>query len=523
MGNLTNRACGAQCGKADDKPGLIAPQWVGDLRKKVVFAPGVLKVGEGSFGQVLLIPAQAFKGIVASENPVAVKLMPRNNSSISGIDYDEIAMRESLVLSTVGNGACENIVRFFTWIQDKRLHCIITEYCSGGELLDQLVQTKDCTYSEATASGIVRQVLVALAHCHSLDVAHLDVKLENLLLANREDLGSLKLIDFGCALRTSMDGAPSSYEQFSGTLEYAAPEVLRTYARVEGDMLKAVDMWSVGVLTHILSTGEKPFDTNAQSFKDIEIKRKIFAGEYKVPEKVSPVLLDFISRLLVVDPQHRMTVVEAMMHPWISRPFGHADYDRYDPMVLAGLRDYNRQTLLKKHVASFLSKSLSTAERERIIASFSLVDVDGSGYLETSEIANILMVALNVDEDRAIQEAKEVFSEFDSNDDGVISIEEFSEVVLRGSLGLDSSRVRSAFRLLDKNNDGLLSKEEIVNALMEGREEQVKFNCQMETFIEGYLEKEIEVLISQADENSDGYISFEEFERSMKISFPLSV
>jgi len=303
-------------------------------------------------------------------------------------------------------------------------------------------------------------------------------------------------------------------------LEYAPPEVLKQYVRVQGEMLKAIDMWSVGVLAYILSTGEKPFDSKATNFRDLEIKRKIFSADFKTPEKVSPALLDFISRLIVVYPEDRMTVLEAMAHPWISRPFSHPDHDHFDPMVLAGLRDYNKQSLLKKCVASFLAASLTPIERERVVASFSLVDADGSGFLDTAEMVQILMVALSIDEEEALLEAKEVFSEFDSNDDGLISIDEFSEVVLRGSLGLDSSRVRNAFRMLDKNHDGLLSKEEIIGALVQRRHGVSQFNCQLETFITSFTEKQIETLISEADSNSDGYISFEEFEWSMKVSIP---
>eukprot|EP00475_Leptophrys_vorax_P017087 TRINITY_DN2361_c0_g1_i1.p1 TRINITY_DN2361_c0_g1~~TRINITY_DN2361_c0_g1_i1.p1 ORF type:complete len:530 (-),score=131.07 TRINITY_DN2361_c0_g1_i1:1349-2938(-) len=529
MGNLSTTGCvkakGNHC--VDGRPEVppMKANRVGSLRKQLLLQKGTTKVGEGSFGQVLLVP-RCCVGETKADFPVAVKVMPRRNSA-SAVDHDALALKESYILSVVGNGKCANVVRFFGWLQDRRIHCIVTEYCSGGELLEHLIRTADCAYSEAVASEIVRQVLHALEHCHGLNVAHLDVKLENLVLANREDLSLIKLIDFGCALRTaSDDGQVNVYEDFCGTLEYAPPEVLKRYARVEGDMLKAVDMWSVGVLAYILSTGNKPFSSSAvEKFRDLETKRKIYAGEFEIPVNVSPVLLDFISRLLVVNPEERMTVVEALTHPWISRPFSsHADYEFYDPMVLAGLKDFHQQSLLKKHVASYLSKLLTPVERERVLASFSLVDSDNSGFLETAEIVRILMVALDVDEETAWSEAKDVFSEFDNNDDGVISVEEFSQVVLRGALGLDQSRVRSAFRILDRNGDGMLSKEEIVSVLVQDDAERVQFHCQMENFVSSLMSQQLlERVISESDSNADGLISFEEFEWSMKVSYPLSV
>lgn len=56
----------------------------------------------------------------------------------------------------------------------------MTEHCSGGELFDQII--KRPYYSERDAAHIMKQVLGAVAYCHSNNIVHRDLKPENLLL-----------------------------------------------------------------------------------------------------------------------------------------------------------------------------------------------------------------------------------------------------------------------------------------------------------------------------------------------------
>ena len=104
------------------------------------------------------------------------------------------------------------------------------EFCSGGDLYNDILKT---TYSEKDTSIIVLQVLQAVAYCHTENVVHRDIKLENILIDSDQQTGELevKLTDFGVS---------ATYEPFwkkkrknhkymvdmVGSPHYIAPEVL---------------------------------------------------------------------------------------------------------------------------------------------------------------------------------------------------------------------------------------------------------------------------------------------------------
>ena len=100
------------------------------------------------------------------------------------------------------------------------------------------------------------QILSGIEYLHTRRITHRDLKLENLLLANKADLSSVKLADFGMAKAAfSPNEDPNRMALVCGTPAYIAPEVVtgRRYTN-------AVDMWSAGVILFILLSGVVPFD-----------------------------------------------------------------------------------------------------------------------------------------------------------------------------------------------------------------------------------------------------------------------
>jgi calcium-dependent protein kinase len=96
----------------------------------------------------------------------------------------------------------------------------------------------------------MKQVLSAIAYCHSKNIVHRDLKPENLLL-DTEGSGTIKVIDFG----TSQVFDPSAkMHQTYGTPYYIAPEILA------GEYTEKCDIWSCGVIMYILLCGRPPFD-----------------------------------------------------------------------------------------------------------------------------------------------------------------------------------------------------------------------------------------------------------------------
>jgi serine/threonine protein kinase len=80
------------------------------------------------------------------------------------------------------------------WEWDKMLF-IVTDYCYGGELFEHVLDRN--ALSESESHVVMKQCLNALNYLNANQVCHRDIKLENLMLQNPNDLSNLKLIDFG--------------------------------------------------------------------------------------------------------------------------------------------------------------------------------------------------------------------------------------------------------------------------------------------------------------------------------------
>ena len=89
-----------------------------------------------------------------------------------------------------------------------------------------------------------------MKHLHDLNIAHRDLKLENILLSDNTE--NIKLIDFG--LSKCLPENTHTMTTRLGTPYYVSPEVLN------GSYDKRCDLWSIGVITYFLLTGQPPFE-----------------------------------------------------------------------------------------------------------------------------------------------------------------------------------------------------------------------------------------------------------------------
>jgi len=87
-----------------------------------------------------------------------------------------------------------NILRLFEVFEDKRNIYLVTEYCNGGELFDEIIKRQ--RFEEKDAAPIMKQLLSSINYCHNKKVCHRDLKPENILL-DSNDKNTIKVIDFG--------------------------------------------------------------------------------------------------------------------------------------------------------------------------------------------------------------------------------------------------------------------------------------------------------------------------------------
>jgi len=200
----------------------------------------------------------------------------------------------------------EHILPLIEVFENKDNIYLVLELVTGGELFDKIVERGN--YNEKDASGIVAQILGAVSYLHTQGVVHRDLKPENLLCTTRNGLLHIFVADFGLS-RVFEDR--EQLNTYCGSPEYVAPEVL---ACVPYE--KAVDLWSVGVITYILLTGFLPFYDKNHALLFEKIQNVDYNWD-DCPE-VSPNAKHFIQHLLVKDSKRRYTADVALNHPWIK-------------------------------------------------------------------------------------------------------------------------------------------------------------------------------------------------------------
>jgi serine/threonine protein kinase len=142
-------------------------------------------------------------------------------------------------------------------------HYIFMEYCRGRELFEMLKSN----YNYKIIISIIYQLLSALKHLQKYNIVHADIKLENIIINNKNEI---KLIDFGLS-RIIEKGSILQLKTHIGTVGYVSPEVM-----VDNYITSKTDVWSVGVLMYILLNNVHLFDVVN---RDIYKKQLIYLTE----------------------------------------------------------------------------------------------------------------------------------------------------------------------------------------------------------------------------------------------------
>uniref|UniRef100_A0A915Q578 non-specific serine/threonine protein kinase n=1 Tax=Setaria digitata TaxID=48799 RepID=A0A915Q578_9BILA len=271
------------------------PQSVEPKRESVYDYYDILEeIGSGAFGAVHRCVERA------TGNTFAAKFVNTPHNA----DKDTVR-KEINTMSVLRHPKLINLHDAF---EDDQEMVMIYEFMSGGELFEK-ISDENNRMSETDAINYVRQVCEALCHMHEMNHVHLDLKPENIMFTTRKS-DQLKLIDFGLAAKLD---PKETVKVTTGTAEFAAPEVV-----ANEPVGFYTDMWSVGVLAYILLSGLSPFGGET----DEETLRNVKKCDWNMDDpsftNISQDGKDFIKKLLMLDPKSRMTVHEALEHPWLS-------------------------------------------------------------------------------------------------------------------------------------------------------------------------------------------------------------
>lgn len=252
-------------------------------------------LGYGQFGTV----REATKNSEQTNQKYAIKSICKDHVK----QNMEVMRRELDILRLADH---PNIVKLWEIYEDSKYIHLVMQYCSGGDLCDYLID--HVTLTEAEVARIMKSILSAVNHLHSLRICHRDLKPENFLILNKDENADIKLTDFGMSVKFGEDKMKSMV----GTPYYVAPEILR------GRYGKECDIWSLGVLMYFMLSGKHPF--RGTDIKDLFVK--IIKGEYSFSdqsfENVSKEAKSLISQMLVTHPTRRISINSALNHVWFK-------------------------------------------------------------------------------------------------------------------------------------------------------------------------------------------------------------
>jgi serine/threonine protein kinase len=253
------------------------------------------QLGQGSFGTVFRCVHQR-TGLT-----YAVKQVSTSKSTKA----EAATLRDEITALKYLRGA-PHIIRLYDVFVEGHVTYLVLEEMKGGDLLHRILEKE--VYTEREARDVCKALFSAVNFCHKKQIAHRDIKLENLLLQEADNDSSIKLADFGFAKKVKRG---KSLKTMLGTLSFMAPEILNLRSQGYDERC---DLWSVGVVVYALLGGYLPFEGN--------IKEAVMRGEYRFHDEywrdISLPAKKLITSLLQVDPNHRISMEQSLGARWMT-------------------------------------------------------------------------------------------------------------------------------------------------------------------------------------------------------------
>uniref|UniRef100_A0A8C9X8L3 non-specific serine/threonine protein kinase n=1 Tax=Sander lucioperca TaxID=283035 RepID=A0A8C9X8L3_SANLU len=266
-----------------------ALQMVVDKGDPRSYLENFVKIGEGSTG-VVCIATEKHSG-----RQVAVKMMDLRRQQRRELLFNEVVIMRDY--------QHRNVVEMFKSALVEEELWVIMEYLQGGALTNIVSETR---LSEEQIATVCEAVLQALAYLHSQGVIHRDIKSDSILLTLD---GRVKLSDFGFCAQISKD-IPKR-KSLVGTPYWMAPEVIS-----KSPYGTEVDVWSMGIMVVEMVDGEPPYfsETPVAAMKRL---RDELAPTVRNVSQISPVLKDFLDRMLTREPLERASATDLLEHPFL--------------------------------------------------------------------------------------------------------------------------------------------------------------------------------------------------------------
>ncbi|KAJ5081364.1 hypothetical protein NUU61_009628 [Penicillium alfredii] len=266
------------------------------------------KIGQGASGSVYVARVKEH-----ATSSVARELYrqygPRCQVAIKQMDLrsqprKELIVNEIIVMKDSQHANIVNFLDSFLQEQSNELW-VVMEFMEGGALTDVIDNNQ--VIQENQIATICSETCKGLAHLHSQNIIHRDIKSDNVLL---DRVGHVKITDFGfCAKLTE---SKSKRATMVGTPYWMAPEVVK-----QKEYGPKVDCWSLGIMAIEMIESEPPY-LNEEPLKALYLIATNGTPRLKKPEKLSKELKAFLSVCLCVDVRSRATADELLAHEFMQ-------------------------------------------------------------------------------------------------------------------------------------------------------------------------------------------------------------
>ncbi|CAD8110398.1 unnamed protein product [Paramecium sonneborni] len=432
-------------------------------------------LGEGNFGRVSLIKQKSTKILRAMKQIAKDKILASQREKM---------IQEVNILKDLDH---PNIVNIYELYQDERYYYLITEYLSGGELFDKIQQRKNL--NESMAANYMKQILSAVNYCHQRNIVHRDLKPENILFDQKGTEQNIKIIDFGTAKQILSN---TKLKQMTGTPYFIAPEVIdqnynskcdlwscgvilyimmsgkppfkginvddlyrnikNGYIDFTGSEWQFVSQDAKSFISKLLLVDPSKRMSAEQALKDpwivskkredkINTKNLENLSQFQNNSKLSSAILQLISTQIMTSKEKNELIqgfsaidkngdgklskeelIQCYMNLYqdeikcnqiVNKIFKYSDTD------CSGTIEYTEFIVAYSELQNLMAQ-------EKLEKAFKLFDKDGNGTISKAELQEIFGGL-------ALKENQwdEIFSELDTNGDGVVTFQEFTQLLLK--------------------------------------------------------------------------------------------
>ncbi|KAI0102745.1 kinase-like protein [Nemania sp. FL0031] len=313
-------------------------------------------IGKGSFGRV-------YRAITSTGHQtrqlVAIKVInieAGDTLDPGAADTFGDVMKEINTLKLLSTTGAKNINVIIDALLVGQSLWVVTEYCAGGSV-SSLMRPTGCL-PEKWIIPILREVAEAIYWVHKQGIIHRDIKCANVLIT---DTGDVQLCDFGVAavVQTRSDKRTT----VTGTLQWMAPELFDSTVAYGAE----VDIWAFGSMAYEVASGLPPNAIAAPNIPDLNAYLKQHCPRLE-GDRYSPLLKDFVSHCLVIDPEQRPIIDVVQKHPYILNTSN--DYPTSSLSDLVGayriweMQGGNRRSLFSEGGAQFSATDNYSAPEE---------------------------------------------------------------------------------------------------------------------------------------------------------------